>query len=103
MAAIKGEDDEQWYLDTGCSNHMSGKKNWFYINLKESSKRKIGFSYNIIGSGTKGKVDKIEKHSNILKEKLYYLNDSMLDSLNVPKHLVVSLIYTTLGRVYITN
>ena len=48
MATIKGEDDDQWYLDTGFSNHMSGKKNWFYINLNESVKRKIRFAYNIM-------------------------------------------------------
>ena len=38
---------------------------------------KLESKYN--GSGTNGKVEKIEKHSNILKEKLYYLNDSMLE------------------------
>jgi hypothetical protein len=31
------------------------------------------------GSGTKGKVEKIEKFSNILKESCYYWNSSMLD------------------------
>jgi len=30
-------------------------------------------------SGTKGKVEKIEKLSNILKERYYYLNASMLE------------------------
>jgi hypothetical protein len=54
------------------------------------------------GSGTKGKVEKIEKLSNILKESCYYWNSSMLDD-RMSKHLVVSLIYTTLGRLSITN
>jgi len=40
----------------------------------------------IHGSGTKGKVEKIEKHSNILKEKLYYLNDSMLEYTSVSQN-----------------
>jgi len=31
------------------------------------------------GSETKGEVEKIEKHSNNLKERYYYLNYSMLD------------------------
>ena len=29
--------ENQWYLDTGCSTHMTGKKDWF-INLDESKK-----------------------------------------------------------------
>jgi len=33
----------------------------------------------ISGSETKRKVEKIEKLSNILKEKYYYLNASMLE------------------------
>jgi len=37
------------------------------------------------GSGTKGKVDKIEKLSNILKEGYYFLNDSMLEYLEYVK------------------
>ena len=44
MAIIKEEDDDdQWYLDTGCSNHMSGKKTWF-CELDESVTRKIRFA-----------------------------------------------------------
>jgi hypothetical protein len=44
MAIIKEEDDDdQWYLDTGCSNHMSGKRTWFN-ELDESVNRSIRFA-----------------------------------------------------------
>jgi transposase InsO family protein len=44
MAIIKEEDnDDQWYLDTGCSNHMSGKRTWFY-ELDEFVNRRIRFA-----------------------------------------------------------
>ncbi|RDX87734.1 hypothetical protein CR513_30751, partial [Mucuna pruriens] len=34
-----------WYLNTGCSNHMSGNKGWF-VNLDEKVKRMVKFAYN---------------------------------------------------------
>jgi hypothetical protein len=59
--------------------------------------------YKPYGSRTKGNVEKIETLSKILKERYYYLNDPILQCMSIPKHLVVSLIYSTLGRLYITN
>ncbi|XP_019432133.1 PREDICTED: uncharacterized protein LOC109339179 [Lupinus angustifolius] len=34
---------EHWYLDTGCSNHMTGHKDWF-VKLDESTKSKVKFA-----------------------------------------------------------
>ncbi|CAL0302420.1 unnamed protein product [Lupinus luteus] len=47
MATIKNNDEESdvWYLDTGCSNHMIGKKDWFTF-LDESTKSKVKFADN---------------------------------------------------------
>ncbi|XP_019457598.1 PREDICTED: uncharacterized protein LOC109357985 [Lupinus angustifolius] len=35
---------ENWYLDTGCSNHMTGHKEWF-LTLDDSVKTKVKFAY----------------------------------------------------------
>nr|XP_012568984.1 uncharacterized protein LOC105851773 [Cicer arietinum] len=45
MATTKSDDDcpEQWYLDIGCSNHMTDHKYWF-INIDEKVKREIRFA-----------------------------------------------------------
>ncbi|XP_019442233.1 PREDICTED: uncharacterized protein LOC109346948 [Lupinus angustifolius] len=37
------EDGDFWYLDTGCSNHMTGKKGWF-TTLDESTKSQVKFA-----------------------------------------------------------
>ncbi|XP_019417690.1 PREDICTED: uncharacterized protein LOC109328579 [Lupinus angustifolius] len=44
MATVKNNDEsgDFWYLDTGCSNHMTDKKNWF-TTLDELAKSKIKF------------------------------------------------------------
>lgn len=44
MATTKSEeaDEHLWYLNTRCTNHMSGKKEWF-IDLDELVKRKLRF------------------------------------------------------------
>ncbi|RDX93959.1 hypothetical protein CR513_23706, partial [Mucuna pruriens] len=45
-----------WYLDTGCSNHMTGNKGWF-VNLDENVKRMVKFAdNNTITSEGIGKV-----------------------------------------------
>ena len=44
MAIINSETgcEEWWYLDTGCSNHMTGHKDWF-CELDETVRRSIKF------------------------------------------------------------
>ena len=42
MICDGGEDQEAWFLDTGASNHMTGKNNLF-ISLDESFKGDISF------------------------------------------------------------
>jgi len=49
-------------------------KSWCFFIFPSKAVRKGG-------SGTKGKIEKIEKLSNILKERCYYLNSSMLEYL----------------------
>nr|KYP68042.1 Retrovirus-related Pol polyprotein from transposon TNT 1-94 [Cajanus cajan] len=39
----EGGGDNCWYLDTGCSTHMTGRKDWF-VNLDESIKSKVKFA-----------------------------------------------------------
>ena len=36
---------DQWYLDSGCSSHMSGRKDWF-VNIKSSMKNMVKFANN---------------------------------------------------------
>nr|KYP66212.1 hypothetical protein KK1_012498 [Cajanus cajan] len=38
----EGLEDNSWYLDTGCSTHMTGRKDWF-ASLDESIKSKVKF------------------------------------------------------------
>ena len=45
MAIVNSEtgiEEEGWYLDTGCSNHMTGHKDWF-CEIDETLKRNIKF------------------------------------------------------------
>nr|XP_012572793.1 uncharacterized protein LOC101489768 [Cicer arietinum] len=45
-----------WYLDTRCSNHMSGHKDWF-VSIDEKVKRKIRFAdNNIVTAKGVGKI-----------------------------------------------
>ncbi|KHN19804.1 hypothetical protein glysoja_036721, partial [Glycine soja] len=37
--------NNEWYLDTGCSNHMIGRKDWL-IDLDESIKKNVRFTDN---------------------------------------------------------
>lgn len=45
MVTTKEEESARdcWYLDTGCSTHMSGRKDWF-VNLDESVHNKVKFA-----------------------------------------------------------
>ena len=45
MVTTKEEEEikDQWYLDSGCSSHMSGRKYWF-VNLKPSMKNMVKFT-----------------------------------------------------------
>jgi hypothetical protein len=46
MMAITNDDlnkQESWYLDTSCSNHMSGHKNWL-VNYDPSRQSAIRFA-----------------------------------------------------------
>ncbi|KAK2438086.1 putative mitochondrial protein [Trifolium repens] len=47
MATVTDEEDhhEGWYLDTGCSNHMTSHREWL-VNFNDSSKTKIRFADN---------------------------------------------------------
>ncbi|XP_012571430.1 uncharacterized protein [Cicer arietinum] len=47
MATTKSDDDclKQWYLDIGCSNHMTDHKDWF-VSIDKKVKREIRFSDN---------------------------------------------------------
>ncbi|XP_058759994.1 uncharacterized protein LOC131633297 [Vicia villosa] len=49
MATVKEEEErsDEWYLDTGCSNHRTRKKSWF-SELDDSANRKIRFADNSI-------------------------------------------------------
>ena len=58
MATVKEEEErsDEWYLDTGCSNHMTCKKSWL-SELNDSVNRKIRFADNsIICAASIGKV-----------------------------------------------
>ena len=47
MLMVTTRDEEkfkdQWYLDSGCSSHMSGRKDWF-VNLKPLMKNMVKFA-----------------------------------------------------------
>ncbi|XP_050885188.1 uncharacterized protein LOC127088300 [Lathyrus oleraceus] len=47
MAAVVDEhvDSKIWFLDTGCSNHMTGRRKWL-VDFEESKKRKIKLADN---------------------------------------------------------
>ena len=36
LSASKGDEDDIWYVDSGASSHMTGKKEWFEC-LEETS------------------------------------------------------------------
>ena len=44
MATVtnEGNHDDEWFLDTGCSTHMSGRKDWF-IDMDHSIKSRVRF------------------------------------------------------------
>jgi hypothetical protein len=44
MVTTKEEEKfkDQWYLDSGCSSHMTGRKDWF-ISINKSMKSRVKF------------------------------------------------------------
>lgn len=44
---IENDSPDHWYLDTGCSNHMSGRKEWF-VDLDKNVKSKVKFADNSV-------------------------------------------------------
>ena len=40
---IEGASDNCWYLDIGCSTHMTGRREWF-LNLDQSVKSQVKFA-----------------------------------------------------------
>ncbi|KAI5391631.1 hypothetical protein KIW84_076445 [Lathyrus oleraceus] len=44
MVTIRDEErfQDQWYLDSRCSSHMTGRKDWF-VNMKPSMKSMVKF------------------------------------------------------------
>ncbi|BAT90079.1 hypothetical protein VIGAN_06125200 [Vigna angularis var. angularis] len=47
MLMAKTEEDSSekdvWYLDSGCSTHMTGRKDWF-VGIKDAAQGKIRFA-----------------------------------------------------------
>lgn len=41
------DSSDQWYLDTGCSNHMIDRKEWFF-DLNEAVKSKVRLADNLV-------------------------------------------------------
>ncbi|GAU44417.1 hypothetical protein TSUD_100640 [Trifolium subterraneum] len=75
MAITNSEVDKSnlWYLDTGCSNHMTGNKKWF-LKLDHSVRRSIKFADNsqviYAGMGTV-LVKRKDGHESVINEVLY--------------------------------
>lgn len=53
---FEGDYSNHWYLDTSCSNHISGRNEWFIV-LNEKVKSKVKFGDNIVV--TTEAVDKV--------------------------------------------
>lgn len=50
------EEDTAWYLDTGCSNHMTGNRKWL-LDLETSVKGTVRFAHDsVIKAEGSGKV-----------------------------------------------
>lgn len=63
-----GEQSNMWYLDSGCSNHMSDNKSWF-TKLDESIKKVIRFADGRHVTSDKFKLH-VEKQSGCKLKKL---------------------------------
>ena len=49
----EAENDDTWYLDSGCSNHMTGHKEWLVnFDMKKRSKIKLADNIVIEAEGT---------------------------------------------------
>lgn len=79
----QAENEEIWYLDFGCSNHMTGNKNLFY-DLNESSRQSVKLSNNssmsFMGKGTV-KVHMNRKMQNI--NDVYYVPELKRNLINL--------------------
>lgn len=67
MASVANDhvDYKIWFLDTGCSNHMIGRKSWL-ADFDESKKRKVKLLDNSLLQA-KGTCDIVIQISNVAK------------------------------------
>ncbi|CAL1397608.1 unnamed protein product [Linum trigynum] len=80
----KGEQNEAcWFLDSGCSNHMCGNKNWF-TDLDTSFKGsvRLGNDSRLDVAG-KGAVKLVLEHVNLQIKDVYYVPDLNTNLLSV--------------------
>ncbi|XP_006576006.1 uncharacterized protein [Glycine max] len=78
MATTNSEEDNVnlWYLDTGCSNHMIGHREWF-VNIDDKVKSKIKFADNssVIAEGIrKVMIQRKDGQHSFINDVLYVPN-----------------------------
>jgi hypothetical protein len=73
ITSIEVDKSNLWYLDTGCSNHMTGNKKWF-VKLDYSVKRSIRFedTSQVVSAGMRSVLLKIKDgHASTINEVMY--------------------------------